>query len=373
MGHGRETAKCWGGNSSGQVSDKPLSWTLPWGYSGGMSGRAYASMGVTLALGMVLQSAASIAQSHDHILEFTKKIGVGWRPDKYGWMSFVSFSPNGTMVASDGPAAPYDVSGNLTLWSFPEGRLIKRISAKPTAISRDWKYYATSGGVTEMETGKPLISLGKGRSANFTFSPDSRYVAESGNSRQYAIRVLELPTGKQVSAFGNGKHDAFGIAMSPDGGTLASGSWDLVTLWNPSTGERRAVLRGFKRYVVGLSFSPDGRLLAGGTDAGGLQIWDVARLARIASLDIEGGGVSEPVFSPDGHLVAVGVYGTGTAWLIDVSSGKIIDHQKVSDLGCGSVGFSPDGSFLITPSTGGLITWPYDRGGTIRVFRVILR
>jgi WD40 repeat protein len=70
------------------------------------------------------------------------------------------------------------------------------------------------------------------------------------------------------------------------------------------------------------------------------------------------------------RLVAVGIYGTGTAWLIDVSSGKILDRQKVSDLGCGSVAFSPDGRYLITPSTGGLITWPYDVGGTIRVFKV---
>ena len=29
-----------------------------------------------------------------------------------------------------------------------------------------------------------------------------------------------------------------------------------------------------------------------------------------------------------------------------------------------------DGRFLITPSTGGLIKWPYDKAGTIRVFRV---
>jgi hypothetical protein len=56
--------------------------------------------------------------------------------------------------------------------------------------------------------------------------------------------------------------------------------------------------------------------------------------------------------------------------LIDVVKGKIIDQQKVSDIGCGSVAFSPDGRFLITPSTGGLIKWPYDKGGTIRIFRV---
>ncbi len=80
--------------------------------------------------------------------------------------------------------------------------------------------------------------------------------------------------------------------------------------------------------------------------------------------------VSKPAFSPDGRLVAVGIYGTGTAFLIRADTGDLIDQQKVSDLGRGSVAFSPDGRFLITPSTGGVIKWPYDHGGTIRVFRV---
>jgi WD40 repeat protein len=158
--------------------------------------------------------------------------------------------------------------------------------------------------------------------------------------------------------------------MSPDGTTLASGHWNVVILWNMFTGKRLAVLRGFERYVKGLSFSRDGRLLAAGTDAGGLQIWDVRRRIKVGSLDIGGSEVSEPAFSPDGRLVAIGVYGTGTAWLVDASNGKIVDYQKVSDLGCGSVAFSPDGRFLITPSTGGLVKWPHDTGGTIRVFRV---
>lgn len=131
-----------------------------------------------------------------------------------------------------------------------------------------------------------------------------------------------------MSAFG--KHHVSGIAISPDNRTLAAGYWDLVTLWSVFTGERLGILRGFKRYVGGLAFSPDGKLLAGGTDTGGLRIWDVGRLTRIASLDVDGVGVSVPAFSPDGR-------------------------------------------FLITPSTGGLITWPYDQGGTIRVFRVNTR
>lgn len=320
-----------------------------------------------LASGMLLYPGRGVAQSTGRALEFYKKIGVGFRQDVYGWMRFVSFSPDGTMIASDGPAAPDDVSGNLKLWSFPDGRLIKKLPAKPTAISRDWKYYATCTGVNKLGTGKPVISVPENACAGYVFSPDSHYVAEARTSGAHAIRVLELPSGRLVSAFG--KHGASDVAISPDGQTLAAGYWDLVTLWHLSTGERLAVLRGFKRWAGSLSFSPDGKLLAGGTDLGGIQIWDVDSRSRIVSLDVEG-QVSGLAFSPDGTLVAAGTYGTGTAWLIEVSSGRIIDHQRVSDMGCGSVAFSPDGGFLVTPSTGGLITWPYDRGGTIRVFRV---
>ena len=182
------------------------------------------------------------------------------------------------------------------------------------------------------------------------------------------MRIMPSARIAVMSAFG--KHASFGMAISPDGVTLASGHANVVTLWNMLTGEVQASLRGFEGYVIGLSFSPDGKLLAAGTDAGGLQIWDVNSRTKLKSVAMEFGRVSDPVFSPDGRLVAVGIYGQGSAWLIDVSSGKIIDRQKISDLGCGSVAFSPDGRFMITPSTGGLVRWPYETGGTIRVFRV---
>ena len=79
--------------------------------------------------------------------------------------------------------------------------------------------------------------------------------------------------------------------------------------------------------------------------------------------------VESPSCSGEGRR-SNGIYCTGTVWLIEVATGKIIDRQQVSDLGCGSVAFSPDGRYLVAPSNGGLIKWPYDRGGTIRVFRI---
>jgi len=306
-------------------------------------------------------------------LNFAKEIGVGWRTDKFGWMGFVSLSSDGAMVASDGPIAPGDVSGNLTLWTFPDGRLAKRLSGRPTVMSQDWKYYATFHGVREVDSGRTVISLGDKAYAVHAFSPDSRYVAESPFGKVThgpQIRVVELASGKQISAFG--RRNASSIAISPDGRTLASGHWNVVKLWDFRTGERLEVLHGFDRYIDGLSFSQDGGLLAAGTDFGKVQIWDLRHGVMLHSLDIGGGQVSTPAFSPDGKMVAVGIYGTGTVWLIDIETGKILDSQKVSDLGCGAVAFSPDGRFLVTPSTGGLIKWPYDRGGTIRVFEVSL-
>ena len=321
-----------------------------------------------LVLSLFLQVVPVIAQPQSHALKFDREIGIGGGR----WMSFVAFSADGTMVASDGPATAGDVSGDLTLWNFADGRLIKRLPAEPTAISSDWKYYATYHGVAEMETGRPVISLGKDVYAIHAFSPDGRYVAESigvGSRDGGKIHLVELATGKRVSAFGRSAPNS--MAISPDGSTLAAGYWDVIILWDMLTGNKLAALSGAGQYVAGLSFSRDGKLIAAGTAGGGLQIWDSGLRSRVASIDLGFGvGVSQPAFSPDGRLVAFGVYGTGTVWLVDVSKGKIIDHQKVSDLGCGSAAFSPDGRFLITPSTGGLIKWPYDKGGTIRVFTV---
>jgi hypothetical protein len=130
-----------------------------------------------LCLAILLSPGGALAKQHP--LTFVKRIGGGWATAKFGWMSFVAFSPNGKAIASDVAAAPDDVSGNLTVWSFPDGRLIKRLPVRPEAISLDWKYAAGSGGVADMETGKPIISLESNEFALHAFSPDSRYVAET--------------------------------------------------------------------------------------------------------------------------------------------------------------------------------------------------
>ena len=66
------------------------------------------------------------------------------------------------------------------------------------------------------------------------------------------------------------------LAFSPDGKTLAAGSWSgMVYLWEVGTTKVRAVLTGHRADVWSLDFSPDGaRLISGSRDTTAL-IWDL--------------------------------------------------------------------------------------------------
>lgn len=148
------------------------------------------------------------------------------------------------------------------------------------------------------------------------------------------------------------------VAFSPDGGTLASGSWDgTVKLWDVRDGKPklRRTFRGEWDEVEAVAFAPGSDAVVGvGTgfdDApfGMVMQWKPGS-ARGRMLARESGKIDTIALSPDGKTLATGSGDRRIVTLWDVATGKeratLPDHRGP----IWSVAYSPDGRCLAVAS-----------------------
>ncbi len=207
-----------------------------------------------------------------------------------------------------------------------------------------------------------LLTLGGHTDAvnGVAYSPDGTRIA-SGSS-DGTVRVWDAITGQEALPPLRGHTgEVYAVAYSPDAKKLASASFDkTVRVWDATTGKLIHRLEGHEWPVHSVAFSPDGRRLVSGAGDLTVRVWDLTTGGEVPFSPLTGhtAGINSVAYSPDGRRLASACEGSVVrVW--DAATGEailIFDNEHLgaaASSGSTAVAFSPDGRRLATGSLEG--------------------
>ena len=141
------------------------------------------------------------------------------------------------------------------------------------------------------------------------------------------------------------------LAVSPDGATLASASWDhTVRLW-PLAGGVPRVLEGHTQNVNGLAFAPDGRTLVSVSYDQSLRLWPLSD-SPAATVIAMPTPLNAVAVGSDGEIVTGGA--DGKLYFL-TGAGAAAGEVAAGPRPVISIAISPDGALVAAASIGGSV------------------
>ena len=215
--------------------------------------------------------------------------------------SAISVSADGAILATGPASFPRNSreSAAIRIWYFPEGelrRIIRENSGYPDRLSNP--VISPNGRILacrsfnsivlfDLESLKPLVfpSPKLGDRACFVFTPDSRFIASSGEGGRVDVTELSEKGGK-YSAHSH-PFEVRGLRVSPDGRCLVSWSGESdhsLRLSRIPDLKQVAELNGHSEFIADASFVRDSRFLVTSSGDESIRFWDL-RLTTMAMLE----------------------------------------------------------------------------------------
>ncbi|MBX9623512.1 MAG: hypothetical protein K2X82_06835 [Gemmataceae bacterium] len=161
------------------------------------------------------------------------------------WVSPRSYEPNGVRAVAGCPAK------GLVAWSTGHKMAKVRDIRRPDPVHFTLTHTS------------PAVAL----------SPDGSTLAAAVD---WGVKLFDLARKQERATIKGHKGAVAAVAFSPDGQTVATGSWDgTVRLWDAASGREAGGFTSPAGKVYAVAFAPDGGRLAAGGDTGAVVVWDV--------------------------------------------------------------------------------------------------
>jgi WD40 repeat protein len=285
--------------------------------------------------------------------------------DYFGGLQAIEYAPDGkTRIGIE--------SGTVHVFDAATGKSLRKFDAPyrnmaGLTLSRDGKTAATFWGgpntfdLWDVAGGKLLHPAPGHRHAitSLAFTADGKTLFSAAGLTDYGLPEWDATTGEQRGLLGDIPFGVFGLALSPDGKTLAACNENLIRLWDLAGRKTVGNCKGHSGIVVSVAWSADGKTLASGSYYDKtIRVWDSATGKQLRVIQANQEWIGGFALSPDGVTVAAGAYRDGSIRLWSTATGKELRRIATSQGTVYALAFSPDGSVLTSGgATGGVDLW----------------